>query len=480
MKNISEYLKEKYGVWGWLGQRAHDAEGINHILPLEVIISCNYGREVPLFFNAEDVFSVEKKKKVRKNWSNEDLASSLKGSLGNEVFSRLEKHKKGVNLICYRSVRRLENTANGVKNFRIFAMPERLKKHFDSKVLLFKNLERLGLNTIKSRLENPSKTTFKALKEEFKLPFVVQYPYGSSGSSTYIIKKEQEYLKVLKENKGPLAVIRKYISGFSFNGNAVIVSAGGGTRTITSYPSMQITGRPECSSFKSAFCGNDYTSSREVDKKLIKETERQMKIAGKWMGKAGFRGVFGMDFVVEDGVVYPVEINPRFQNSTSLYTVMKDIEGRSDKNLFLLHIAEFLQKKDKEMKKYIENFPHEVLMEPTRGAQVIIHNKKKKPMVVSGELNPGIYTEKDGNFVFSSESASLRDCRRGDVLITCGVPSPNTRVEADAPICKIQVLDSALEQESRKKLNSRMKRIVSFVYRKLSLKEPQKLEMAGV
>lgn len=480
MKNITQYLKERYGAWGWLGQRAHDAEGINHILPLDFIISCNYGREVPIFFDEKDVFSVEKVKGIRKNWSNEDLASSLKGAMGNEIFSKLKAHKKGVNLLCYRSVKRLEKNPWGVKNLRVFAMPEKMKKHFDSKILLFRNLQKLDLNTIKSTLTNPLKATFKELKEEFKTPFVVQFPYGSSGSSTYIIRKEEEYLALCEKEKGTLAVIRKYISGFSFNGNAVIVSTPKGTRTITSYPSMQITGRPECSSFRSAFCGNDYTSSRNVDKRLIKQTERQMKLVGEWMGKAGFRGVFGMDFVVENDVVYPVEINPRFQNSTSLYTVMKDAEGRGDKNLFLLHIAEFLQRKDSRMKKYIENFPLEVLAEPTRASQVIIHNKKNTSAVITGDLEPGIYTESGGKLTFTSPSASLRDCKKGDVLITCGVPSSYTKVEANAPICKIQGLDSALEEKTKKKLNDRMKRIVSFVYRKLSLKEEAKMEMAGV
>ncbi len=50
-RDLVEYLRDKYGPWGWMGQRAHDASGINELLPLDIIISCDAGREVPYFFD---------------------------------------------------------------------------------------------------------------------------------------------------------------------------------------------------------------------------------------------------------------------------------------------------------------------------------------------------------------------------------------------------------------------------------------------
>ena len=69
--DILKHLKNNYGPWGWMGQRVHDAAGINWLLPLDFIISCDYGTDLPYCFREEDVFSVEKISKVRKNWSNE-------------------------------------------------------------------------------------------------------------------------------------------------------------------------------------------------------------------------------------------------------------------------------------------------------------------------------------------------------------------------------------------------------------------------
>jgi hypothetical protein len=224
MRKVAEYLREKYGPWGWIGQRAHDAAGINQVLPLDFIISCNYGTDIPYYFREEDVFAAEKTHRVRRDWSNEDLNASLEGSVGHEIFERWGKCKKKVNLICYRSLKRLERGDHLFKNPKIYAAPEKLKKHFDNKILLYKNLPKLGLPRIPGRVERPGKVTFKDLRKELSLPFVVQFPYGSSGHFTFIIKEEKEYNALRRKYPSSFAVMRRYIKTFSLNGNAVIVT----------------------------------------------------------------------------------------------------------------------------------------------------------------------------------------------------------------------------------------------------------------
>ncbi|MGB3057512.1 MAG: ATP-grasp domain-containing protein, partial [Candidatus Omnitrophota bacterium] len=321
MKKIVEYLKEKYGPWGWMGQRAHDAAGINRVLPLDFIISCDYGTDIPYYFREEDVFSVEKQTGARKNWSNEDLNESFKGALGREIFSYLNSFKKPANILCYRSVRKLEKNGSSLsKRPRIYAMPEKLKKHFDNKLLLQKSLRDLGLPRIPGLVEKLEKKTFRDLREELSLPFVIQFPYGSSGNFTFIINEEKEYNRLRRNYPHQTVTMRRYINGYSLNGNAIIISTDKGPAVFSAFPSVQITGRPECSNFPSAFCGNDYASACGLPRKIIDGAVGNMRAIGEWMSRSGFRGIFGMDFVVKDETVYPVEINPRFQNSTSLYT----------------------------------------------------------------------------------------------------------------------------------------------------------------
>ena len=129
MNNIAEYLRDRYGKWGWMGQRAHDAAGINSVFPLDFIISCDYGLDVPYYFREEDVFSIEKKTNKREDWSNEHLKRSLSGSLGREIFSRWNEYDSRVNLICYRSVRKLEKGSKRLlRSPVIYSARESLKK----------------------------------------------------------------------------------------------------------------------------------------------------------------------------------------------------------------------------------------------------------------------------------------------------------------------------------------------------------------
>lgn len=481
MDRIADYLREKYGLWGWMGQRAHDACGINRILPLDFIISCDNGTDIPHYFREKDVFSVEKRLGARKDWSNEMLKTSLKGALGREIFEYWNKCGKPVNLLCYRSVRKLEN-ANGRlrRKVNIYAVPERMKRYFDNKIRLFRQLAKLSLPRIPGVVDKLGRASFGDLRADLSLPFVVQFPYGSSGLFTFIIRTEKEYNRLQRTYPDQTVIIRKYIDGFSMNANAVIVSVGGKPRTVCSFPSVQITGRPECSNFPSAFCGNDYTAARDIDKALIRQMCGHLSTIGGWMAEKGYRGIFGMDFVTKDGVVYPVEINPRFQNSTSLFTVLKISAPEDERALFLLHIAEFLQKNDKRMRKFIGEFPFEDLMRPVKGCQVVLHNRTRRN-IVTGELAPGVYRAGEKGITFLKKGASLDACREPDqILVTCGVPEPYIAVEPNAPLCKVQMFESALSPADKRSFTGEAKKIISRVYRKLALKDAVRVEEFSV
>ncbi len=476
MKNISAYLKEKYGQWGWMGQRAHDAAGINKVLPLDFIICCDFGTDTAHYFEENNVFSIEKQGKVRKDWSNEDLKVSFEGSLGRKIFKRWDASKNRINLLCYRSIGFLEKRAEVDTALKIYAVPEKLKNYFDNKVRLYETLPSLSLPRIPGKICAPGKNSFKDLKNELSLPFVIQFPYGSSGQFTFIIKNEKTYASLREQYPLERVVMRKYVDGFSLNVNAVIVSSDSGAKTVCSFPSIQITGLEECSNFPSAFCGNDFSAARSLKKSIILQVKSHINSIGAWMGKAGYRGIFGMDFVVEGEKVYPVEINPRFQNSTALFNAVSALSGVNGENtLFMLHIAEFLQKEDRIIKEYLNNFPFASLMAPIDGAQVILHNTMERGIMAQEGIS-GAYRAVGCTLLLVQKGASLDVLsERGDVLITCGVPPRDTIIEPNASICKVQLLKNALDPSNRRKLSAEMKNIVPGIYNMFGLKNRTKL-----
>ena len=96
-----------------------------------------------------------------------------------------------------------------------------------------------------------------------------------------------------------------------------------------------------------------------------------------------------------------------------------------------------------------------------------------KRNVAKGELKPGAYKLKGNTLKFRKETASLAECAKDDILVTCAVPAPDTVIEPNAPICKIQSLSGALDESSRTELSGRMKKAVKSVYDMLALK-PEK------
>ena len=481
MNSITGYLHDRYGPWGWIGQRAHDAAGINRILPLDFIISCDYGLDIPLYFREKDVFSVEAWQGIRKDWSNEDLNASLKGALGRSISERLDGYDRKANLLCYRSIRRLETGGGISKNLRIFAASENLKKRFDNKVRLYNNLADLSMPRIPGRVDKPGNITFNDLCKELSLPFVVQFPYGSSGHFTFIIKEEKEFNRLRRDHPDATVVMRKYIDGFSLNVNAVIISDGNDIRTVCSYPSIQVTGCPECSNFPTAFCGNDYTAAQSLDKTIIQQVEDLVRKTGTWMAGSGYRGIFGMDFVVKDGEVCPVEINPRFQNSTSLLASFNAIQPScEEETFFLLHIAEFLQDKDRTIKRYLRRALGRSYMYPVNASQIILHNRTER-CIVTGDVTPGVYRLENGSLKRIIEGATLDLCNNNDeVLITCGIPGPYTLVEPNAPVGKIQTPGNVINPSDKITLSDNVRDTIRLFYDMIGLKKTDKIEMVNV
>lgn len=469
IKTIANYLKENYGIWGWLGQRAHDACCINSILPFDFIVSCDNGKEREVFFEGR-MFSVEKADSVRRDWSNEDIKTSLKGQLGRELLDYLKQREGKANLLCYRSIEQLENPDNEISSrVRIYAAAEKLKNMFDNKIFFYENLPVLGLERIPGKVSSAGQCSFEELADDLGVPFVLQYPFGSSGHFTFIVKNTRLF-EDLKNRFGDEPVIaRKYIDGYSLNVNGLIIKKEGKADVLCTAPSVQLTGIPECSSFPSAFCGNDYTAATHLDGAVVAQVEKYVKTVGMWMAGSGFSGIFGMDFVVEADRVYPVEINPRFQNSTSLFTCACEKASHPGAALSLLHIASFLPE-DRVMKRFSDSFGTRDMMGGVKGSQVILHNIENKD-VITGDIRPGVYAFNGDDLGFVRSGASLGSCDSDkEYLVTCAVPYGGTVVKPNAPICKVQALNSLVDRRGMNKLTDEAGKAIKLVYKMLDLR----------
>lgn len=106
------------------------------------------------------------------------------------------------------------------------------------------------------------------------------------------------------------------------------------------HPSVQLIGIPDCTNRPFGYCGNDFGLAAELDTGILDSVESSVVALGQWLRQYGYRGTFGVDFLIHHGVSLFTEINPRFQGSTYASSRLSREAGESC--IILDHIAAML------------------------------------------------------------------------------------------------------------------------------------------
>lgn len=463
----SVFHSRKGACWGWFGQRAHDALGIAELVPLNFIVCCDWGQDTEILSQRfKNIFSLEKNSQIRRNWSNEDINKALMRSLSEKVWQYL-RNKSKTYCVCYRSIRKLEELTREQANIKLLASPLKLKDYFDDKVRARRNMCREGIDVVYGEIARLSSIRYHDLRRKYGKKLVVQLKHGSSGMNTFLAETPRCFRKIKHAHLCSRVNITKFIPRYSLNINVAILKQNNFPDIVISHPSVQLVGIKECCRKPFIYCGNDYTAAKSLKREILAKVYKITTQTAQWLEMKGFRGIFGLDLLIEKEKVYVLEVNPRFQNSTSLLSLMEIKQRRLP--LVALHILEFIDERDvfgvKEAREIVAT-----LRGALEGAQLILHNNKDSPSRIGGELLPGVYTLEGDNLKFIRRGLSILDCRNTDeFVITCSVPEKDKLVEKDAPLLKLQSLSSFLNSDL-KNLNRRTKRIVKKIYDRLDLR----------
>lgn len=158
----------------------------------------------------------------------------------------------------------------------------------------------------------------------------------------------------------------------SLNVNAVVFA--GGSVSMHGV-SVQFVGEPRLTRRRFGYCGNDFGAGARLDAGVLDEVDRLVRAVARWLAGQGFRGAFGVDALVHDGVVLLTELNPRFQGSSALAARLDRMADRSDQ--FLEHMAAFFGFDPPPLVALREVVPHQ-----PRLAQAIAHNLAATPVAV--------------------------------------------------------------------------------------------------
>ena len=149
---------------------------------------------------------------------------------------------------------------------------------------------------------------YEKLSKEISKNLVVQLPTGSGGSKTFLVNKSgnSDFLNIIEPDKE--YSVSAYIDhNIPYNVHCVI----GNNQIRVFLPSMQIL---EITN-KIEYIGSEYNVY--IDKKVNEKIEEYSIEICKKLMELGYLGVLGIDYILCEGNLFFIEINPRFQGSTS-------------------------------------------------------------------------------------------------------------------------------------------------------------------
>ncbi len=142
--------------------------------------------------------------------------------------------------------------------------------------------------------------------------YIVQKNNSSGGFGTFFVSKENNMINFLKKTYNELFIVSPYIENcVSININAIIY----GEAILLFPPSIQII---ENNEDRLLYHGADYKAAQKLSENIQTKLREYSDIILQHIQFLGYRGIVGLDFIVENDKIYFQEINPRYQASSFL------------------------------------------------------------------------------------------------------------------------------------------------------------------
>lgn len=297
--------------------------------------------------------------------------------------------------------------------------------------------------------------------------FVIQLRNGYAGSSTFFIRNNDDYIRILNNfshnlnNKKAFPVkVSKLIKGAAITVNACVSAAD----IYIGKPCFQITGEKMCTNNPGTTCGNDW-GALSVSAKALGEIDGIGKKVGEYLKSKGYKGIFGLDFIISEKneEVYLIEINPRFVASVPFYTKL-EIKN-SVIPMIALHFLDFLGAEYK-IDSSVKDLLNKNIL-PVSGSQLVLRNKEKKICVPSGEIKSGVYCLRGEKLFFLKSGYSPLDLKSADEFIILAA-AKGRKIKPENEAARVESLGSFVSADYH--LTADAELIIKEIYNRLKLK----------
>ncbi len=252
-----------------------------------------------------------------------------------------------------------------------------LNKYWEDKLNFYPAGEDLGLPVLKGEVIKYKSDLFKSLAERYSLPFITQSSFGWAGKSSYLIKDKKDW-EDLKEKKGLAFKVSPFVEGQTLINNVCVLRGG---EVLASPLAYQLTNIKPFANRPLSTCGREWKEG--ISEKINQRALEITKSLGKEMFKKGYKGYFGLDFILdESGKLHLLECNPRLTASFVFYHFLEKEAGLT--SLLEHHLLTFLGKKEiKGRERYDYSF---------RGGEIIQRNIDEQVWKSGTSLSSGFYS----------------------------------------------------------------------------------------
>jgi hypothetical protein len=424
----------------WQCRAGHYCLGLSPICPITMVLCVDDSTTHDLIEQQEGIRFLSLEKKTGRHDAGRDSALNEIVPCYREELEQALRAEAGGRLVLVATVpsRALDEFAAGA-GCELISNRADLQSWLNDKTNLLAALPELGLPRLRGRWTRLNEMRYAELASETGASFVAQLARGTSGSGTAFIESESDYAAAGARFGDALVWIAPDVGDLSVNINAMAMEGG----VAVSCPSVQLVGLPMLSAQRGMYCGNDYVATSDLPGDTVAGVVEQTERIGGWLASLGFRGLFGLDFVLDTGTsrAYAVDLNPRWQGSTAPLTLAEYREGRLPLavaelgfRLGRLSEAEILRHKDE-------------FLRPVAASHISLRCPAAGWAQVTGALSPGVYSLAGGPR-FARAGLRLNDLQASDeILVTGGVPRRGTWMAPRSHIVRVtsqrQVMDIA-------------------------------------
>lgn len=357
---------------------------------------------------------------------------------------------------------------------KVIANAPDVRDVYEEKRKFFEIGRKIGLPMISGEqwaIDELSKEKFMQVRSRLgeKLVFQLTDITLGGGKGTFFINTVEDFeeynrflVKEREKRNLKWVNITKFISGPSLSITGCATKYG----ILSGVVQTQVVDIPELSrglgSRRGVYQGHDWSYGK-YGSEIQFQAEDIVERLGEYMYIRGYKGVFGVDLVIEEktGKVFLVECNSRYTGAFPVYSMLQQSEGEIPLGVFQL--MEFLEI-DYEMDFDLINSSWKSIK---KGAHLVISNPYQGEWKrIGGDLSSGVY-KYDGELGRVRDGATYLDLKNDDeIVLTDGFPKKGQKIKPGLRIGKIIFKRGVLDSPSS--LNNFSKNIIEEVYQKLS------------